>query len=603
MSNGPPPRRPPAAAADFRRAYALHRAGRLDEAAALYRAVLGAASDAPRALRFDATRLLGILASQQGDHAGAAALFGDTIRLDPASALAHRDLGDALKDLGRLAEAVASYDRAIALRPDVAAAHNDRAVALKRLGRTAEALAGYDRAVALEPGLAEAHYNRGIALLDLGRAPDALAAFDRAVALRPDDAEAHHNRGLALIALRRPDSALDAFDRALALRPGHADALTGRGNALAALGRPAAAVASFDAALAARPDYAEALANRGNALIDLGRLDAAAASYRRAQAIRPGYAEALWNEGVCRLMAGDYAGGWPLHEWRWQTAPLAADARGFAPPQWRGDADLAGRTILLHAEQGLGDTLQFCRYAPLVARAGARVVLEVQAPLVPLLAGLDGVAQIVARGAPLPGFDLHCPLMSLPLAFGTDAATIPADVPYLAPPPGRAAAWAARLADAPRPRIGIAWAGDPRHGNDRFRSTRADRFAPLLDAAGTVVSLQKDVPAADAAFLAAHPAIRRFEGELADFAETAALVAALDAVVAVDTAVVHLAGALGTPVAVILPAIGLDWRWQQGRDDSPWYPTARLIRHRAPDDWDAALRQAAGWVGPLAGRS
>ncbi|MGE0745703.1 MAG: tetratricopeptide repeat protein [Rhodospirillales bacterium] len=599
MNDRVPPRRPPAAAAGFRRAFELHRAGRLDEAAVHYRAVLARTSDAPRALRFDATRLLGVLTAQQGDHEAAAALFRDAIRLDATSAPAHHGLGDALKDLGRLAEAVASYDRAVALRPADAAAHNDRAVALKRLGRIAEALAGYDRAIALQPDMAEAHYNRGIALLDLARDGEALAAFDRALALRDGNPDAHRGRGNALLRLGRPDDALDAFDRALALQPLHPDGLTGRGNALAALGRPDAALASYDAALAARPGLAEALANRGNVLIDLGRLDEAAASYRQAQAARPGHADAYWNEGVCRLMAGDFAGGWPLHEWRWKTALLAGDFRAFAQPLWRGDADLAGRTILLHAEQGLGDTLQFCRYVPLVARAGARVVLEVQAALAPLLAGLDGVAAIVRRGDALPDFDLHCPLLSLPLAFGTDAATVPAAVPYLAPPVERAAAWAGRLDGAPRPRIGIAWSGDPRHKNDRFRSTRAARFAPLLDAAGTVVSLQKSVPPIDEPFLAAHPAMRRFEAGLGDFADTAALVAQLDAVVAVDTSVVHLAGAMGKPVAVILPAIGLDWRWLRDRDDSTWYPTARLIRLDGPDGWDDAMRRAAAWAGGI----
>jgi Flp pilus assembly protein TadD len=417
----------------------------------------------------------------------------------------------------------------------------------------------------------------------------ALDSYDRGLALRPDSAEVLCNRGIVLRELKRFDEALASYDRALAIRPDYADALNSRGIVLRELGRLDEALANVDRALAIRPGFAEALTSRGTTLIELKRLDEALASFRRAQAVRPDYADAHWGESFCQLLAGDFGAGWEKYEWRWRTGQAAL--RQFLQPLWLGDQDVAGKTVLLHAEQGNGDTIQFCRYATVLAERGARVVLEVQPALKSLLSCLIGVQQVVATGEPLPEFDFHCPLLSLPLACGTTLQTIPARVPYLTPAPGLVQDWRTRLA-TDGPRIGLAWSGNKQHGNDRNRSIALRRLAPLLDCGATLVSLQKGPRDDDRAWLAEHPEVLRYS-DFPDFADTAALISLLDLVISVDTSVAHLAGAMGKPVWILLPAVGLDWRWLLERDDSPWYPTARLFRQRAIGDWDSVINRVA----------
>jgi len=288
------------------------------------------------------------------------------------------------------------------------------------------------------------------------------------------------------------------------------------------------------------------------------------------------------------LSLGDFAAGWPAYEARWQVGWLATQRRSFAAPRWRGSEALAGKTILLHAEQGLGDTLQFVRYAPLLAARGADVVLEVQAPLVRLLSGLRGVAAVVARQAPLPRYDFHCPLLSLPLACGTTLQTIPAEVPYVAPADADVAVWRARLPQG-RPRIGLAWSGERSHDNDFNRSMRLATLLPLLDLPDVAfVSLQHEVRAEDAALLHGRSDVVQIGPSFQDFADTAAAIAALDAVIAVDTAVAHLAGAMNAPLFLLLP-FAADFRWLRERTDSPWYPSARLYRQPRFGEWDSAV--------------
>jgi hypothetical protein len=430
---------------------------------------------------------------------------------------------------------------------------------------------------------------RGVLALRANRPFEALRLFDDAIAAAPRFAVAHFNRGVALKLLGRPLDEIAAYDQALELQPGFPEALNGRGVALHGLNRFEETLTSYDRALAARPAYLDAQINRSIALKEMRRLDEALAAAERALALAPDHPEAHWNAAMCRLMMGDYRRGFAEYEWRWRRPPLNRGHGGFAQPQWQGE-DIAGRTLLLHAEQGLGDTIQFCRYAPLVAARGARVVLEVQPALKPLLAGLEGVSQLVARGGALPSFDLHCPLMSLPHACATTLDTVPARVPYLAAAPDRVASWRTRLAATPSPRIGFVWAGNRNHRNDRNRSIPLARLAPLFESGATWISLQQDVRPDDRAILEARANVvsDAIDG-IGDFAETAALVAALDAVVTVDTSIAHLAGALAKPAHILLPYVGLDWRWLVGRDDSPWYPTARLYRQSAPDGWDGAI--------------
>ena len=345
--------------------------------------------------------------------------------------------------------------------------------------------------------------------------------------------------------------------------------------------------------LALRPDHAEAYYNRGIALQSMLRLPEALESYRRAVALRPDYALAHWNESLCRLLMGDFEGGWREYEWRREVREFAPQYHDFPRPLWLGEQEVAGRTILLHAEQGFGDTLQFCRYASLLAARGARVILEVQPPLKSLLTRLSGPAMVLAQGEPLPEFDLHCPLMSLPLACGTTLDTVPAAERYLTADPERVAACSARLGNTARPRVGLVWSGNPAHGNDYARSIALVDLLGSLDGAGvTFVSLQKDVRSHDRATLAARADILHCGEELRDFDDTAAWIEAMDLVISVDTSVAHLAGALGKPVWVLLP-YAPDWRWLLEREDSPWYPTARLFRQPRSGDWDGVLLAVA----------
>ena len=597
---------------------AHQQAGRLLEAEACYQQALAAEPDHP-----DALHLLGVVAYQSGRHDLAVALIRQAIKRNGQSPYYWFNLALALKCLGRLDEALASYDRALALDPAYVEAHHDRALVLEALRRPADAVASYDRALLLRPDDVDALYNRGNALKNLGRHDAALASYERVLARQPNHPQALNNRGNMLQALRRLDDALESYDRAIALKPDYleafnnrgvvrhelkqfdaaladydaalalmpdcVEALYNRGNALQALARFDEALASYDRALALNPHHAEACYNRGNALRELKRIDAALASYAQAQALKADYAEAHWNEAYLRLLSGDFERGLAQAEWRWRNPALALQPRGFAEPRWHGAEPVDGKTILLYADEGLGDTICYSRYVPLLAARGARVVIEVEEPLRRLISGLAGVWRCVARDEAPPHFDLHCPLSSLPLAFRTRLATIPA-APYLRAAPS--AQWRAQLAAKQGLKIGLAWSGNPRHSNDRNRSLPLASLSPLFDAAATFVSLQKDVRPDDLAALQGAAQVIDAGPSLRDFAETAALIGELDLVISADTSVAHLAGALGVPVWILLPFIP-DWRWLLERDDSPWYPTARLFRQDAGREWEPVINHMA----------
>jgi tetratricopeptide (TPR) repeat protein len=500
---------------------------------------------------------------------------------------------------GRRIEALESYDRMLAIRPDYAEGHNNRAVVLADLRRFVEALASYDEALAIRPDYAEAHHNRGIVLLDLGRAGDALADFDRGLALRPDYAAALHNRGVALVALARFSEALTDFDRALALRPDDADALVRRGQALVELNRFEEALASYDKALTTRPDAAELHDSRGMVLVELRRFREAIASFEKAQALAPDLVQAHVHDATARLLTGDLARGLAKLEWRRKAEPAR---RNFAKPQWDGLASLYDKTILLHDEERFSDTIQFCRYVPQVAARGARVILEVAPPLRRLMSTLSGVSVLLSEGEPRPDFDLHCPLASLPLAFGTKLDTIPSGTPYLRAPTDLMLAWETRIGVRKRPRIGLAWAGNPRHEGDGRRSIGLSALLPLLDADATFVRLQKDLRAGEEAMLGRRDDVFDPTEMLNDFFDMAALVARLDLVISVDTSTAHLAGALARPTCILLPYTP-GWRWLLGRNTTSWYPAARLYRQAAPGDWGAVVARIRSDLPNLMGRT
>ena len=579
-------------AALFQDAVRAHEAGRLDEAERGFRLALKLApKDAAILAR------LGALLLQGARWGEGAALLEQSVAIDPRQRDVLTNLGNALVELARPDEAVAAYERAIALLPaaERAAAFHAMGFYLHGLGRAAHAVGAYDRAVRLQPRMADAWANRGVSLIALNRLDDAVASLDRAIALKPDFADALTNRGIARYRSARCEEALADFDRALALKPDGVEIHNNRGLALQALDRFEEALASADRAIALRPDMAETYNNRGKPLQELDRWDEALEAYDQAIALNPDYAEPRWNKGIILVRSEDHESGWPLLEWRWKQ-PDSPPQPQLDRPLWLGDPPLAGKTILLHAEQGLGDTIHMLRYAPVLAGQGARVLLCAPKALHGLAAGVEGIAEVLGPELPAAGFDLQTPMMSLPLALGTRAETIPAAVPYLSAPAARIAEWRERLGPKTRRRIGLAWSGNADHKNDRNRSIALDRLLPLLAADADFHSLQKDYRAADAALMRADGRIRDWSADLADFTDTAALIEQMDLVISVDTSVAHLAGALGKPVFLLLPYIA-DYRWGGEGASTSWYPTVRLFRQDSARDWAGVIAEVGAALG------
>jgi len=470
--------------------------------------------------------------------------------------------GNTLYNASRYAEAVLAYRQAIACDPSYTDAHRNLGVALEELGQYEAAAASYGNALALHPNYAEVHYSLGNIFHKLQRYEDARAAYAKAIALKANYAQAHYNYGVTLEALRRPIEALAAYNAAIALNPA----------------------------------YVEAYNNRGTLFQTLGEYVRAMEDYNHSIAIDPHFALAQFNKGLLKLLLGEFKEGWQLHEWRW-LRPGHKKARDFVQPLWLGKESLTGKTILLHVEQGLGDTIQLCRYVPMVEALGAKVILEVPAPLVELMSTLKSHPSIVAKDSALPHFDLHCPLMSLPLALGTLKDTIPADIPYLAASPEKRVAWQKKLGPKTRPRIGLTWSGTALHKNDRNRSIALNLLEPLWQLDADYHSLQKEIKPEDEAALAKSP-IATYEQQLQDFSDTAALITEMDMVVSVDTSVAHLAGALGKNVWIMLP-FSPDFRWLLHRRDTPWYPTAKLFRQTKSGDWTSVIARVKKDLGEV----
>jgi tetratricopeptide (TPR) repeat protein len=492
---------------------------------------------------------------------------------------------------GRDRDAADHLAASVKANPRNAAIWSNYGMVLAALGRHHEALAAYDRALVLAPREPSILANRGNALTALGRIALALASYDRALSIAPDHVNALYNRGNVWLAQRQFADAIVHYDRVLVLKPDLAPALNNRGNARRMLGRHDLAVEDYQRAAQLAPGDVEVLSNLGTALHSLDRHHDALAALDAAIVRAPNHALAHYNAALVLLHLGAFRRGWQEYEWRWSTPFFAPQRRSFATPQWRGE-DIAGRTVLLHSEQGFGDTIQFLRYVPLAAGRGAHVIIEVPRELADLAGTIPGVHRMIVRGDPLPPFDLHCPLLSLPLAFATGLEGIPSQTPYLAAPPARVAQWRDRIDAVGRPRIGLVWSGRSSHPNDASRSIPFASLGPLFATGNrSFVSLQSEIREADRDAIAASRLIR-LPHPFADFADTAAVIASLDAVVTVDTAVAHLAGALGRPVFILLPWAS-DFRWLLDRADSPWYPTARLFRQPTPGGWESAIARVA----------
>jgi Flp pilus assembly protein TadD len=499
------------------------------------------------------------------DYAGAIRGFQEAVALQPASWMLHYNLAAACLSASRYGDAEANLRQALALNRQCAPAWMQLAPMLSQQGRCRDALAAYDRVVELEPNNVAALNNAGLMLRQLGQFNAAKVTFARAVALAPDNPRTRFNHAILVDTAASRREALGDCRRCLEEDPRNPGLLSNLGVCHQLVGEFDAALAMFEQAIAADPDFHEA----------------------------------WFNRSLLRLGLGDFAAGWSEYERRWQLPQ--AEKPEFAAPLWDGGL-LDGKTILLYAEQGFGDAIQFLRYVPLVAARGGRIVLRVHRALVRLAASLPGDIAIVTPGNRLPAFDVWCPLLSLPRLFETRLESIPGEVPYLRVRPALGERWRRRLADLSGLRVGLAWAGDPRHINDFRRSIELDRMAPLFDLAGiSWVSLQTGPRAADlAAFSAAR--VRDLLPELSDFAETAGVIGNLDLVIAVDTAVAHLAGALAAPVWTMLP-FSPDWRWMFERQDSPWYPTMRLFRQPTPGDWEAAVATVAKALAELTGQA
>jgi hypothetical protein len=496
-------------------------------------------------------------------------------------------------------------DTAERLCSDILAGRPDDFDALHLLGmlnfqrqRMVEALKFLSAALRSNARSSDAMSNLGLALHASGRFDEAIASYRNALLLAPDHPEILYNLGNAFLELGRLDEALSTYDAALAGQPRHVGALVNRGNTLLRLNQPLEAIASYDSALLAISGHPQILTNRGHALRRLDQPEQALVDFAAALAAAPEFAEAHFEAAMARLTLGDFARGWKQYEWRWKTNAFARQRRSFRQPLWLGHEPVAGKTILLHAEQGFGDTLQFVRYAPLLARQGAKVVCEVQPELKPPLSQLADIT-VMAAGEPLPAFDLHCPLLSLPLAFKTQLAAIPANVPYLAAPAERVAHWRERLPPA-RLRAGFVWSGSATHKNDANRSIALARLAPLFeDPPLQCLGLQTELRSPDREVLRGSPNLLHLGDDIGDFIDTAAIISLLDVVISVDTAAAHLAGALGKPVLILLPHAA-DFRWMRQRPDTPWYPTAKLLRQATFGDWDSVIAALRGELRQLA---
>jgi tetratricopeptide (TPR) repeat protein len=616
------------------RAIALHRAGRLDDAAAGYREVLAAD---PK--NFTACWGLGVVMHAQGKTAEAVEPLAAAVASQPAHAGARFNLGVVLGTLERFDEGAAHLEeavrlapgspeiadalrqtramqqnqqameharqgkfnlaaaccrKAVELTPHHAVAHDNLGRVLKGQGMLNEAAECFRRAIALDERMANAHCSLGQIAFKQKNFDEAAACFRRTLELAPESAEAWNGLGAALVELKQFQEAEASFRRFVRLRPGHAEGANNIGTALGRQGKMAEAAEWFRRALEIKPDYGEAHYNLGNSLKEQNRLEEAVIALRRATELEPQHVHAQLALGFSLLGLGRLGEGWPHYEWRWKVPEMKDVTRH--EPRWQGE-DLAGRTILLDREQGYGDTLQFVRYAALVKKRGARVIVECAPPVAALLKTCPGVDEVTIAGAPLPAFDFAVPLLSLPGLLGTTLESIPAEVPYVHPDETLVDKWGGELRPDSEFSVGIAWQGNPTHGADEFRSIPLSYFEPVVRTSGVrVYSIQMGAGREQLAQVARDWPIVDLADRLGDFHNTAAIVRNLDLVITCDSAPAHLAGALGVPVWVAL-AFAPDWRWMLDREDCPWYPTMRLFRQPRPKDWSSVFARIAQELG------
>jgi tetratricopeptide (TPR) repeat protein len=532
--------------------------------------------------------LMGLLSLQAEQHDHAVEWIARAIRQNPAPEYL-LSLGTVLQQQGRYEEALKTFDKAVQLKPDDAELWRNLGNVLVDLGRRDEAILALQHALRINPRHWSAAYKSGYVLYELDRFEEALVHFDLCDELEPNRALTLHMRALTLRGLKRFEESLVDNRRAHALDPADPITCNNIGDALQSLARHEEAVEWFDKALGLNPGSVHAISNKAFSLGELYRFDEAFAIYDRLNRTGANTALTDWNSSLLHLLHGNFEAGWAGREARWTALVLPTVYPEFSQPTWLGRESIEDKTVLVRADEGLGDSIQFARYVPMMAERGARVILMVADAVYPLLSRMPGISQCLPlSAAPPSAFDMHCPMSSLPLAFRTRLDTIPSEISYLPPPAeARLRAWEDRLGPRDRLRVGLVWSGRLGHKNDHNRSTSLRAFSRLLDVDATFVSLQKD-PRPDDKALLAQIDIVDLTAHLIDFSETAALVSCLDLVITVDTSVAHLSAALGRPTWILLPYVP-DYRWLLDREDSPWYPTVRLFRQSKTRDYGDVL--------------
>lgn len=533
-----------------------HQRGELEQANTIYQQIITLQPN-----NFDALQLAGTLAGQKKSYDLAIKLLSKAIKINQNHPVTYFNLGLAHQELKKFDAAIAHYNKAIALKPDYVEAYSNLGDVLYGLKQLEAAIASYDSALSINPNFADALNNRGNTLRDLKRFDAAIADFDKAISINPDHFAAYSNRGNVFRNLKQFDVAIQNYNQAIKINP----------------------------------NYKDAYYNMGTSYQSLNQLDAALANYYKAISIDRYFAEPYLAISGIKIMLGEYEEGWELYEWRWNLREENF-LRVFKQPLWLGNESIKDKTIFIHAEQGLGDTLQFCRYiAMLKALSPKLIILEVPKALISLLSNSNNnvskvQVNIVEYRDSIPDFDLHCPMMSLPHAFKTSLSTIPLAIPYLISEVNKSRLWQVKLGIKTKTRIGLAWSGSTAHKNDHNRSLSLIQLAPIMELPYEFHSLQKEVKPSDSETLIALTQVHQHQDYLNDFTETAALIEHLDLVISVDTSVAHLAGAMGKKVFVLLP-FAPDYRWMLERNDSPWYPTATLFRQPEIDDWESVINK------------
>ncbi|MEI8210314.1 MAG: tetratricopeptide repeat-containing glycosyltransferase family protein, partial [Methylococcales bacterium] len=481
--------------------------------------------------------------------------------------------------------------KALQIKKNYAPTYYNLGIALHELNKFDEAIANYDQAIQLDHHYIQAFNGLACALKELKRFEDAIAYFDRAVTLNPSYAEAYNNMGLVRHELKEYNAAIDNYEKAISIKPDYFEAFYNKGIAQIGLKQFDAAISNFKQSLNLKSDFAKAHNGLGHANQELKQFATAIANYEEAIHLDPNFADACWNKSLLKILLGEYLEGWALYERRWEGSKFKKEFRNFKQPVWLGQSSIHNKTILIRAEQGLGDSIQFCRYISMIEfLTPKQIILEVPKALISLLSTLNSKMMLLEKGQPIPKFDVHCPMMSLPHAFKTTVDTIPAQTPYLYADKNKAMYWTKKLGVQKNIRIGIVWSGSRNHKNDHNRSLSLKQFAPIFQLPFDFHSLQKEIKAMDLETLNNLKQIKQHQDDLIDFSDTAALIENLDIVITVDTSVAHLAGAMGKKIFILLPFVP-DYRWMLDRNDSPWYPTATLFRQPKLDDWESVIDQ------------